>query len=119
MRYSELENTQLVGMLFPNRTVTIKLIDMATDTLISINDSTCVESNHMPGVYIWKTVYLNRTNLVVPATLLYEMTSAEDKRKYYGKIIIGGYLDKISDIDTLVDDTKEIMGTVDFIFARQ
>lgn len=119
MRYSLTEDTVLVGTLFPNRTVKIKLIDLATDALITISNDNCYESNHLPGVYTWKTQYLNKDTLITPCTLLYEMTSVEDKRKCYGKIVIGGYLDKISDIDIVVAKTTEINDTVDIIFARQ
>ena len=66
MRYSETEITTLVGQFSPGQTVTIKLIELSNDALVTVTSDVCVESLHIPGMYLWKTnnmpdsqVYIN------------------------------------------------------------
>lgn len=97
MRYKSTENTVLAGQLPPSTSVTIKIINMETDELIELNDSVCVESIHIPGVYLFNTSNIT-TQLDIYTNCLYEMSGLDNKgalKKFYGKIVIGGLFNNI------------------------
>lgn len=117
MRYSEEEVTTLVGQFKPGKNVTIKLIELSNDSLVSISNNVCTESEHMPGMYLWKTTNINDTALVGYSNLLYEMKD-EDGKVFYGKFIFGGYVDDEMDFTDSIADVEEIRQTVHIINAR-
>jgi len=121
MRYSETEITTLVGQFSPGQTVTIKLIELSNDALVTVTSDVCVESLHIPGMYLWKTNNINDTSLIGYSNLLYEMTCLEDGSKFYGKFVFGGYVDDVVDAADLtgpITDVEEIRQTVHVINAR-
>jgi len=120
MRYSKTEITTLVGNFKPNSIVTIKLIDSNTDTLVNLTSSTCTESRHIPGVYLWKTDKISDSNLKnVFHNLVYEMSS-NDGKKFYGKFIYSGYVDKnvVVDFDDIKVNLNDLQDGIDLINGR-
>lgn len=118
MRYSEEETTTLVGQFKPGQTVKIKLIELASDALVSVNNDICIESVHMPGMYLWKTTNITDSTLVGYTNLLYEMKCVEDGKLFYGKFVFGGYVDDENNFTDSVADVEEIRQTVHIINAR-
>jgi len=98
MRYAYTEETVLVGQLQPGDTVTIKIIDLATDNLITTTTTNCIESQHIAGMFMFSTINIDKNTVSSYANLLYEMTSSTGE-KAYGKFIYGGYLDNPITID--------------------
>lgn len=118
MRYVKTENTILAGELESGTTVKIKLINMLTDELLPINSDICVESQHIPGTYLWPINNIDQSvfdNLVQPMSVLYSMyvTGANapapakgQKTVFKGKIVIGGELNNLSTITTIDTNVK-------------
>jgi len=98
MRYAYAEETVLVGQFQTGSTVTIKIIDLATDNLITTTTATCIESQHIAGMFLFSTTNINKATVPTYANLLYEMASTTGE-KAYGKFIYGGYLDNPVAID--------------------
>ena len=120
MRYALGENSVLVGQFAPGDTVTIKLIVLDNDTLLTLTTNTCVESAHIPGLFLWKTGNIAPTNNLVGYTnILYEMISTSGK-KYYGKIIYAGYVENYTPVNLqpLIDADTMITDIVNIINAR-
>lgn len=120
MRYSETEQTVLVGQFKPNQTVRIKIIELATDNLVDVDTDVCIESKHMSGMYLWKTSNIKPNAVSGYSNLLYEMKTVEDGKVFYGKFVFGGYPDDSVDVnlDEVVELATEINDTVDIINAR-
>lgn len=102
MRYSGTEETILVGIFKPNSTVTIKILDIAHDDEIPLVTNVCYESDILPGVYMWSTLNIDASRIDEYNNLLYEMKD-NDGNVYYGKFIIGGYVDKEIDLSAIQD----------------
>jgi hypothetical protein len=102
MRYSVDEENGLIGIFATGKTVTIKLLNIITDTLVDITTNVCHESTKIPGVYIWSTsnIINSKEYLDTYVNMLYEMRSDDDK-VYYGKFIYGGYVEKLDTIIAL------------------
>jgi len=105
MRYSASENTTLVGLFDPGLTVTIQILNLDTNTIVNVSDSSCTESA-IPGVYIWNTA--NITDVLDNANLLYVMTTNTGKT-FYGKFTYGGVIDKIANDADMSRSYWEIM----------
>lgn len=118
MRYSSSEKTVLVGQLTPGRVVSIKIINLLTDTLIDISNSTCVESEHIPGLYLWSTNDITPGGVTGFTNLLYEMKQGDEV--YYGKFVYGGYVDEDGNVDVsgIITDLTEVIETLNIINAR-
>lgn len=100
MRYSSNENTVLVGNFPTGATVSIKIIDMLTDELVTLTDNVCTESAHIEGMYLFNTgniisVFTKETSL------LFEMSDGTST--FYGKFVCGGYINLIT---TFTKDTN-------------
>ena len=114
MRYIKTENTILAGELSPGTTVKIKLINMLTDELLPINSDMCVESQHIPGTYLWPINNIDQSvfdNLIQPMSVLYAMyvpgaSATGQKIVFKGKIVIGGELNNLSTINTINNQVK-------------
>ena len=114
MRYVKTENTILAGELAPGTTVKIKLINMLTDELLPINLDMCVESQHIPGTYLWPINNIDQSvfdNLIQPMSVLYAMyvpgaSATGQKIVFKGKIVIGGELNNLSTITTIDSNVK-------------
>jgi len=118
MRYSKDENTVLVGQLTPNVNVTIKIIDIARDTVIGLSNDKCTESRHIPGLYLWSTNNILPDEVNGYTNLIYEMKQGTEV--YYGKFIYGGYVDKDGNVDIsgVITDLTEVIETLNIINAR-
>jgi hypothetical protein len=93
MRYKLGEGATIAGILPTGGSVTVKIIDMASDILLSLSSSSCTESSHISGVYLFDI-----DNITTPITdytnCLYEMTDGSDK--HYGKFVLGGYPESLA-----------------------
>lgn len=118
MRYSTSEKTVLVGQLKPASNVTIKLINIATDTEIPLISNICTESKHIPGLYLWGTQYIESGGVTGYTNIIYEMK--QDTEVYYGKFVTGGYVDDDGNIDIsgVITDLTEVLETLNIINAR-
>lgn len=109
MRYVKTENTILAGELPSDSTVKIKLINMQTDELLTIISDVCVPSQHIPGTYLWNTDNIDQSifdNLTSPISVLYMMYVPNTLFKFKGKIVIGGELNQLSNINTITNQVK-------------
>ena len=92
MRYKTSENVTLGALLPIGATVTIRVLNLDTDTLIGVSSNACVESLVIPGVFRWTTS--NIVDIVTQyTTLYYEMT--DGTVVVGGKFVYGGYIDAI------------------------
>lgn len=93
MRYAEArygEHAICAGKFDPGDTVTIQLLDLATDTLVPLDLALCTESAQFPGLFVW-----NASNITLPYPtgvhqLMYRMQNVAG-REHLGKPVIGGY----------------------------
>ena len=121
MRYKLSEDIILAGKLAPGATVTVKVLDLATDTFVSLSTSSCSESSKIAGLYLWST-----SNIAIAVTgyknCYYEMTDGINFVS--GKFVYGGYIEdmdtQLTNIDTQLDgvdtrlvDTQATVGTID------
>lgn len=93
-RYAEAqygEEPIAIGIFTPGDTVTIQVLDLATDTLLAITPpaNDCIESTQIPGFFYWDGANLD-TALTGFHQCLYVMTNAAG-RTHAGKLVIGGY----------------------------
>ena len=116
MRYVKTENTILAGELSPSSTAKIKLINMQSDELLTINSNVCTESTHIPGTYLWNTSNIDSSlfsNLTTPMNVLYMMYNVSDPTKTFkGKFVIGGELNNLSTItnlDTSIKNNNQLL----------
>jgi hypothetical protein len=102
MRYSNTENTWLLGNFPSGGTVTIKIINLSTDNLETLVSNTCTESAEIDGLYKFD-VDVNMTNSGYK-NFAYEMFDGDNR--FRGKFVYGGYVDNITDDDTqtIIDD---------------
>ena len=91
MRYKTTEEIAIVGVLTIGTTVSVKLINLLTDTLVVLNNNACTESSHAPGIYVWNTSNIS-TPISGYTVLLYEMTDGTNTVQ--GKFVYGGYIDE-------------------------
>jgi len=120
MRYALGENSVLVGQFDTGNTVTIKLLVLDNDLLLTLNSNSCLESTKIPGIFMWNTSNISTTNNLSGYTnVLYEMVSNTGK-KYYGKIVYAGYVENNQpiDIQPLIDADATITDLVYLINSR-
>ena len=92
MRYKTSENVTVGALLPIGSTVTIRLLNLTTDTLVGIASDVCAESLIIPGVFRWSTT--NIVDVVTQyTTLYYEMT--DGNVVVGGKLVYGGYVDTL------------------------
>jgi hypothetical protein len=116
MRYTNKENTVLAGKLPAGNTVTIKIIDMETDTPVILTSDVCNESSSIPGIYLFNLEgNMNKPNEM--KNYLYVMSDGNSQ--FMGKFVYGGELqDNIRDILDVESGNWEILGT-QMIFYRK
>jgi len=102
MRYSDKEAAVLVGQFKPGSNVTIKILDIDHDLEIPLQVYKCKESKVIPGIYLWSTLNLDMSRIDDYNNLLYEMKD-EHNNTYYGKFVMGGYVDKEIDLSDITD----------------
>ena len=109
MRYSDKEVAILVGQFKSGSKVTIKILDIDHDLEIPLQTYNCYESNVIPGIYLWNTMNLDMSRIDEFNNLLYEMKD-ENNNTYYGKFVMGGYVDREIDLSGITDAaTQEAM----------
>jgi hypothetical protein len=115
MRYAQTENTWLLGNLPPGKTVTIVIVDIDTDNAPILLSNECVESTHIPGLYIFDVL----TNLPVTSykNFAYEMSDGENA--FRGKFVYGGALpaDVKSINEEPVTNINDLSGKTDILNA--
>lgn len=118
MRYASNEKTVLVGQLEPGKDVTIKIVNLAVDQEVTLTNNSCIESKHIPGMYLWNTSAITAGSITGYANLLYEMHQGDEV--YYGKFVYGGYVDENGNVDIsgLITDLTEVLETLNIINAR-
>lgn len=92
MRYAEAqfgEDPIAIGIFSPGDAVSIKLVELSTDTELLLSTSGCTELSVVSGFFVWST-----SGIVTPLSdfhqLLYIMENAEG-RQHVGKLVVGGY----------------------------
>ena len=103
MRYSENEETVLVGEFDTGKDIKIKILCLELDKLVTLEKEECEESEVFPGVYMFSTKYIDKSTVPEYANLLYHMYD-EDGNYYRGKFVYGGWFDNI-DVEANVDLT--------------
>lgn len=123
MRYSTNEKANLVGIFNKTGlTVTIELLELSNDNLVELTTNACIESAHMPGIYLFSTENIKADSLVGYSNILYKMTDTSDTTNvYYGKIVFGGVLDDTTaiDITTITDSIDELSLRMELLLAEQ
>jgi len=107
MRYKLSEDIILAGKLTVGATVTIKILDLATDTFIALTSNSCTESSNIPGLYLWSTNNIT-TTVTGYKNCYYEMT--DNSNTISGKFVYGGY---IEDMDTQLDGMDSKLDSID------
>ena len=100
MRYKIGENIQLGGLLPANATVTIRVLSMATDTLLALSSNVCSESSVIPGLYMWSTGNI-ADSVTGYSTMYYEMTDGVNIVS--GKFTFGGYVENVVPAGVVAD----------------
>ena len=115
MRYGQTENTWLLGNLPPGGSVTITIVDIDTDNAPVLVDNTCIESQHISGLYIFDV--LNNLPISAYKNFAYEMTDGENI--FRGKFVYGGAMpaDVKSINEEEVDGINDISGKDDILNA--
>lgn len=107
MRYSSNENTTLAGKFPPGSSVTIKIVNIDTDSLLTLTNNICQESIHIPGLFLFNTSKIN-ANLSTYTNCAYEMTDGTNI--FYGKFVYAGYVDQIAkqtEVDLLIQNLEQ------------
>ena len=106
MRYKLSEDITLIGKLPSAGTVTIRVLDLETDTLISLASDSCTESAIISGLYRWGTSNISST-ITGYKNLYYEMTDGTNTVS--GKFVYGGYIDEQKDsLDTIQTSVNNV-----------
>ena len=103
MRYESGESSVLVGKFTPGTAVTIKVLDIHTNTLVPLSDDVCTESA-IPGIYLWE---LAGNDVPTNTSILYMMTNGREMS--IGKLVYGGFPDAVN---TRADEVLASLTTV-------
>ena len=106
MRYLISEDTHLVGVFDPDKTVSIQILNLDTNTLFDLVTNQCVESA-IPGVYIYSTSnIINKPDSYT--NCFYKME--DDAGNYFvGKFVFGGYPDQAFELTSNINDIVDII----------
>lgn len=92
MRYNSEEITALVGEFSTGDSVTIQVIDIVNDEVLTLADNVCEELGNCPGMFKWTT---DKMPAGVEGHMLYRMNNGS--KNYYGKFTMGGHLDEMKE----------------------
>jgi len=117
MRYSKNENSTLVGYFEPGASVKIDILAIDTDNKLILDDDICIESQEIPGIFLWNTRSINTSNgFDHYSNLVYKMYNTNTGEIYLGKFTMGGYIDnRFDDIDTKLNDISITLNKLDDI----
>ena len=117
MRYSKNENSTLVGYFEPGSSVKIDILAIDTDNKLILDDDICIESQEIPGIFLWNTKNINSSNSIDHySNLIYRMYNTSTGEIYLGKFTMGGYLDnRFDNIDTKLSDISTTLNKLDDI----
>jgi len=93
VRYAEAqygEHAVAIGIFMPGDSVTIQVLDLATDALVPLDSAVCSESVLIPGFFRWSAANVTPPYPTGFHQCLYVMTNAAG-RTHAGKLVIGGY----------------------------
>jgi len=94
MRYKISENPNILGKFDTGDTVTITLYDLSDESSETLDSNSCNELGST-GVFYWSTSNITTT----PTTLKeYCWVMTNGTTSQYGKIVLGGFTDDITDI---------------------
>jgi hypothetical protein len=96
MRYSIEEKTVLAGQFDGGVSVSIVIVNIDTDTPLSLVTNVCLESDHIPGLFLFDTTNIS-TVLTQYTSCAYYMT--DGSKNFYGKFSLGGYIDENVKVD--------------------
>jgi len=106
MRYAIDEVTTLVGTLPAGSSVTVKIVELGSDSEVTLTDNTCTESTVISGMYIFDTSKMEAPT--VYTNYVYEMTNGVEK--FYGKFVMGGSIE--SDLKDVLSILSQIPADV-------
>ncbi len=113
MRYKLSENITLAGKLPAGATVTIRVVDLDIDALVTLTTDVCSESGVINGMYRWNTSNIT-SSITGYKNMYYEMTDGTNTVS--GKFIYGGYVDTqstdISNIPTAAENAQALVDKV-------
>jgi len=94
MRYQTTETTNAVGKFDTGATVTITLYDLSDESSETLTSNACNEVGST-GIFYWNT-----TNITTQPTTKteYVWVMTDGTISSYGKLILGGYPDSLTDI---------------------
>ena len=97
MRHTTAEKITIVGKFDTGDTVTIALYDLSDDSTVTLTSSSCAEIG-TTGIFKW-----NSSSITTQPTSFVEYLWVMDNgvTKQYGKIVLGGYPDEVSEIHKL------------------
>jgi hypothetical protein len=104
MRYTKNETTTLAGIFTTGDTVTVTIIDMDADTTLSLSTSSCTESAHIDGLFLFPTSNIS-TAISGYTNCAYSMSNGSDS--FFGKFIIDGVEDATKLHDSLDSYTNK------------
>ena len=112
MKYQKL-GTRVLGYLSPNTNVTVTMVDIKQDKILTVETNVCLESKVLPGLYIFDTNHIDLLLLddVYKLTdesleIAYVMTN-ELNEKYGGKVVIDSDLKLLMKIDNAITKLPE------------
>ena len=117
MRYSKSEDSTLVGYFKPGSSVKIDILAIDTDNKLILDDDICIESQEVPGIFLWNTRSINASNSFHHySNMLYKMYDTDTDEIYLGKFIMGGYVDdRFNEISNTLDEINTKLNKLDDI----
>ena len=110
MRYKLSEDISLAGKLPAGATVSVKIIDLATDSIVALTSNSATESLNIPGLYLWNTSNISSA-VSGYKSCYYEFTDGANVVS--GKFVYGGYMeDSDTKLDTIISNTDNIANKV-------
>lgn len=111
MRYGSTETAILAGIFGETGLdVRIKIVELSNDSLVELKTDSCIESEHIDGMYLFSTANIMNDALLGYNNLVYMMYSEGSAIKQYGKIAKGGIADDTTEIS--LDEITELMNTL-------
>lgn len=94
--YNEDATTYAAAVFPPGHTVTVQVLDLRSDALLSLTTANTAESPHIPGVYRWSFGNLSSTP-TVKLDVMVIFTDTTTGRKRFGRYTFGGVPDIMVD----------------------
>lgn len=103
MRYQTTEAVRVAQTFLTGKTVTVEVLNLATDALETLTSASAGESTQIDGLYIWSTANL-QTQPTSYTEFMVVFTESSTGAQKMSKIALGGYTDSIDlDLSSLND----------------